>query len=153
MKKLFLLILSLAVLSCTTETVTNDITTADAKANVERGKPTSPKNTSDIILKATVTGTVVEELASMTVQESAANPKVLKWEVDPNTSYHVVILDSEGRWLLQTGTSGSAGFYISGYVVNRDPNDGNIYIVKGEQYYLYFSALDIKVPFTITGKI
>lgn len=42
MKKLFLLILSLVVLSCTTETVTNDITTADAKANVERkgkGKP------------------------------------------------------------------------------------------------------------------
>lgn len=111
------------------------------------------KRSRDFVLSPTVDGTLEEVLASMVVVESAANPTRIKWTVSPTTYFHVVILDEEERWLLQTSVSGEIGFYISGYLVSKEPNDGNIHIVKGKQYYLYFRNQDVKVPFIIDGKI
>jgi len=139
MKKLFLFI-GLILLSCGND----ELLTADAKGNAP---------SKDIILTPTVEGTINEQLASMVVTQSAAKPERIKWTVDEETIYGVVILDENNTWLLQTGTSGKDGFYIGNYIINKPVDDGNIHIVKGQQYYLYFRLQDIKVPFTITGKI
>jgi hypothetical protein len=104
-------------------------------------------------LVPTVDGTLEEVLASMAVQESHANPNNITWMVAPETYFHVVIFDEQDRWLVQTHTTGSFGFYIGTYIVNKETDDGNIHIVKGTQYYLYFRNQGIKVPFKVEGKI
>ncbi len=109
-------------------------------------------NKRDMILRATEDGTLEEALASMVIDESHANPNNLKWDVAKEMYFHVVILDEQDRWLVQTHTTGDWGFYLGNMITNKG-GSGNIEIIKGEQYYLYFRNQDVKVPFIVNGKI
>lgn len=105
------------------------------------------------VMAPSIQGDIADELGSLEVVSSPQNPNNITWTAYPDTYVHVFIFDDQGYALLQTSTYGDFGFYIDGYVVNRDRNDGNIYIVKGEQYYLYFPTYDVWVPFVIDGRV